>query len=366
MGYCVCWAQSREESADKLVVWSAAAVYAAGTRTLRRLRHVLPDAAEWPKAELEKVERAELKLLCAFAERCREQGLDSPILNQLVLAVLCAHAQGDPHGPAVQGLLSAASPSGSSARSPPVELAFRIQEATAASEGEVPPVQLLPNLTAALVSLLPVLGSREQLQELGYSGLSYLGKSAAVATGWVASSETARQLLGRRVHTFTEEEESQVTQDLCSIWKALRRSSAGLGLRDRWYLRRQLEEAKDRLPKSMRGAVEDASVAFELGSSRGKAGKLFDSVAWSALFIFLLAVVSDDGIGLLRFHVVPESFQQVVKERLQERALRVEELLTRHDPPAQDETAIAYIEPPPGNWDVPEYLQGPLFRGNPS
>eukprot|EP00439_Symbiodinium_sp_Y106_P000340 s4950_g1.t1 len=59
----------------------------------RRLRHVLPDVAEWPKAQLEKVERAELKLLCAFAERCREQGLDSPILNQLVLAVLCAHAQ---------------------------------------------------------------------------------------------------------------------------------------------------------------------------------------------------------------------------------------------------------------------------------
>jgi len=348
-----------------LVVWSAAAVYAAATRTLRRLRHVLPDVAEWPKAQLEKVERAELKLLCAFAERCREQGLDSPILNQLVLAVLCAHAQGDPHGAAVEGLVSAASPSGS-ARSPPLELAFRIQEATAASEGEVPPVQLLPNLSAALVALLPVLGSREQLQERGYSGLSYLGKSAAVATSWVASSETARQLLGRRVHTFTEEEESQVSQDLCSIWKALRRSSSGLNLRDRWYLRRQLEEAKDRLPKNMRGVVEDAAVAFERGSSRGKAGKLFDSIAWGALFIFLLAVFSDDGIGLLRFHVVPESFQQLVKDRLQEHALRVEELLTRHDPPTQDETAIAYIEPLQGNWDVPEYLQGPLFRGNPS
>eukprot|EP00439_Symbiodinium_sp_Y106_P036977 s2904_g4.t1 len=121
-------------------------------------------------------------------------------------------------------------------------------------------------------------------------------------------------------------EESQVSQDLCSIWKALRRSSSGLGLRDRWYLRRQLEEAKDRLPKNMRGVVEDAAVAFERGSSRGKAGKLFDSIAWGALFIFLLAVFSDDGIGLLRFHVVPESFQQLVKDRLQEHALRVEDV----------------------------------------
>mmetsp|Transcript_43141 Transcript_43141/g.100567 ORF Transcript_43141/g.100567 Transcript_43141/m.100567 type:complete len:410 (+) Transcript_43141:40-1269(+) len=383
-GYGVCWAQGREESAEKLAVWAVAASAAASVRSFRHLGNSIPDTVR-PQTQIDKVESVELHYLCAFVDTCREKGLDSPILYQLLLSVLCEHAEANPHGMAVHGLIS----SRGTGRSTFQELALRIREAALSCEGTISPVHLAPTLSRALASLLAELGAKE-FQELGNDGIVNLARSAVVATAWLAAETTARYQ-GLRLNTLTEEEDLRLAQDLSRVWKALRRASAGVRSRDRWTLRAQLEPLKGRLPKMVKAAVEEADAALESGAGPGQVGKIFEYVSWGALVIFLLAVFSDDGLGFFRFHVVPRPWQALLKEKLKERALQVEELMGVDDPPPRRfhlpprEEAPAVIDEFPvlteaaltahtvstrterpetiGHWEA-AYMQGPLFRGS--
>mmetsp|Transcript_1756 Transcript_1756/g.3082 ORF Transcript_1756/g.3082 Transcript_1756/m.3082 type:complete len:388 (+) Transcript_1756:30-1193(+) len=360
-GYGLCWAQDREESADKLLVWGGAASVACTLRFLRYLRHALPEGAEWPEEQLQQVERLELQWLCRIVEQCQDKGLDSPILQQLLLFTLCEHAQADPCGLAVQGLQDLFDED-VNPRPLPQELAFRIHDAAKGSESidSLPPSHLLPILSSALVSLLTVPDTKKMREDLG-EGTGQVAETAAIATCWMAF-DVSRPCQAR--YGLKPEEISQVSEELSNAWKVLGKSSAAGGFRpsNEWRrLQARLEGLKDQLPRDLRNSVE-AFVSKGSVRSSGKVGTAVDYLSWAVLAIFLLALSSEDGIGLLRFHVVPEAWQSVVKDMLQQRALKVEELLARHDRPQVE------VESPRIGWEAPaEYLQvqeGPLFRGN--
>ncbi|CAJ1400079.1 unnamed protein product [Effrenium voratum] len=255
------------------------------------------------------VESVELQWLAAFVDHCKAKGLDSPILQQLLLSVLCEHAEADPHGPAVQGLLD------ESARLPQ-ELASRICEAAKGSESSESPAPcfLLPRLSGALVTLT-ALDSHELAQDLGPDGLLDVAKSATVASSWTATLETSRPGIRQEL---CEQEKDQVIQNLSAVWKALGKASATGVLRPSWerrLLRSKLEELKDRLPKPMRASVRDALVSWG-GATKSSSGvgRLLEYISWGALGFLLLAISSEDGVGILRFHVVPDAWQPLIKE----------------------------------------------------
>jgi len=64
-------------------------------------------------------------------------------------------------------------------------------------------------------------------------------------------------------------------------------------------------------------------------------GRILEGVAWAALIGVAVAAASEDGFGLLRFHAVPEAWRSAVHSLLQQRAVRVEELLAKYDPPPE-------------------------------
>eukprot|EP00931_Biecheleriopsis_adriatica_P049511 TRINITY_DN28642_c0_g2_i1.p1 TRINITY_DN28642_c0_g2~~TRINITY_DN28642_c0_g2_i1.p1 ORF type:complete len:439 (-),score=100.71 TRINITY_DN28642_c0_g2_i1:38-1354(-) len=411
VGYGVCWAQGREESVDKLLVWGAARSLVGFKRSLRLLGQVLPDGAEWPREQLRKVERDELSSLCLLVERCREQGLDSPILQQLLLESLCEHAQVDAHGLAVQGLCFAgaeaegeATPPASSQRSALTELAVRLDGAVIGSDsGTVPaPARLLPQLSAALVSTMEAGSALERdswQKDLGAEGLLSLSRAATVASSWLAAS-SARQSLPRQCNqacsseALSAEEAETVSDGLCKVLQVLGRPQVLAEMRSgkgrskeanevRRDLRARLSElevlwpaqsglipTKDFLPSKLKARLlatratlsSGAGLTFSDNSREGsgilgKAEALFTWLARAALLWVALAAASEDGLGLLRFYVVPEALRPMLKQR----ALRVEELLLRHDAPqAPEEHLVDTLGPIQAH---PEFIQAPLFTG---
>eukprot|EP00435_Cladocopium_sp_Y103_P042794 s226_g11.t3 len=156
---------------------------------------------------------------------------------------------------------------------------------------------------------------------IDFSFLSYhlaLAK-AAIATCWMAF-DVSRPCQAR--YGLKPEEISQVSEELSNAWKVLGKSTAAGGFRpsNEWRrLQARLEGLKDQLPRDLRNSVE-AFVSKGPGlsmvrtvRSSGKVGTAVDYLSWAVLAIFLLALSSEDGIGLLRFHVVPEAWQSVVK-----------------------------------------------------
>jgi len=359
-GYGLCWAQGREESADKLLVWGGAASFACTLRFLRYLSRALPEGAQWPVEQLQQVESMELQWLCGIVDQCKSKGFNSPILQQLLLFTLCEHAQADPCGLAVQGLQGLGS-DGDDIRPLPQELAFRIHDAVKGSEpiDSLPPAYLLPILSSALVALLVVPDTKKPREDLGDKGTAHVAETAALASCWMAL-DTSRPC--HALDGLKPEETSQVSEELSNVWKVLTKSTASGGFcpSSEWsHLLTRLEAAKDRLPREVRNSLEAFVSKGPARHNSGKVGTAVDYLSRAALAIFLLALASEDGIGLLRFHVVPEAWQSFVKDMLQQRALRVEELLAKHDPPPVE------VELPSIDWEGPaEYIQGPLFRGN--
>eukprot|EP00913_Durusdinium_trenchii_P001901 g1759.t2 len=309
-------------SVEKLATWGAAASFAYSLRGLRYLSRALPNEAEWPRQKLQEVETMELHWLCGLIDHCKENGLDSPILQQLLLFMLCEHAEADPYGLAVQGLQRGKSSSRtkwlplstSFSRPLPQELAQRIEDAAKGSEptDSPPPSHLLPIFSSALASLLTVPGSKKLREECNRASwivysrrhLSHLMVTDNVH--WVdADPGTGNRWL---------EEKDQVSSELSTVWKALCKSTAaGAHRPSEWrQLQARLDGFKDQLPKEVRPSVEAFAMKGVGGS--GQVRRLLDCLSWAALGFFFLALSSEDGLGLVRFHVVPQAWQSMVKE----------------------------------------------------
>jgi len=69
-------------------------------------------------------------------------------------------------------------------------------------------------------------------------------------------------------------------------------------------------------------------------------GRLLEYAAWAALFGGAAVAISADGLGLADFHVVPENLRPAFQALLQQKAVRVEELLAHHDPSPEGEVPV--------------------------
>lgn len=76
--------------------------------------------------------------------------------------------------------------------------------------------------------------------------------------------------------------------------------------------------------------------AVKARTTRAKVDAALGLGAWAALLYIGLAVASDDGLGLLRFHALPEKLRDPVKTLLLQRAVQVEELLAKYEPETKD------------------------------
>ncbi|CAE8648730.1 unnamed protein product [Polarella glacialis] len=396
-GYGFCWAQGREESGPQLVVWATAASWVRLTRCLRLLGQKLPEGAEWPLAQLRKVEATELRFLDRLLESSREQGLESMLLQRLVLESLCEQAQADVRGPAVQGLFTVVDTVESDCpvclnRSSLAELAVRID---AAATGAILPsagksllddggekASLLLPLTSALEAVTRAADS--WAKELGPEGVICVARSATTAAAWLAAARSSNRSSEARLKLGQEhavqpvllpEDEAAVTAGLCAVWQALASPPAAASLspsrrasdREAADLRRgldtrlaaleaaapadvladQLRPAKDFLPAKLKACMANCMSGKAVSSSRKasnsdhdsgvmfQVGRILEGVAWAALIGVAVAAASEDGFGLLRFHAVPEAWRSAVHSLLQQRAVRVEELLAKYDPPPE-------------------------------
>merc|ERR1712083_26280 len=90
------------------------------------------------------------------------------------------------------------------------------------------------------------------------------------------------------------------------------------------------------------GASSSPLAALSQYSSGGFAGKTYQLaqwIAWAMLLGGTLLTLSEDGLGILRFHLLPPAWRAAMQEQLLARALRVEELLATHGcPPPPPET----------------------------
>jgi len=79
------------------------------------------------------------------------------------------------------------------------------------------------------------------------------------------------------------------------------------------------------------GCVGAGSEGSSGRSAREKVSKLIELGAWGVLLCAGLVAVSGDGLGLLRFHALPEAWRAPVKSLLTRRAVHVEDLLAKYD-----------------------------------
>eukprot|EP00930_Biecheleria_cincta_P016544 TRINITY_DN13419_c0_g1_i1.p1 TRINITY_DN13419_c0_g1~~TRINITY_DN13419_c0_g1_i1.p1 ORF type:complete len:425 (+),score=94.25 TRINITY_DN13419_c0_g1_i1:2-1276(+) len=378
-GYCCAWSQGREESPDKLAAWAGASSFVFVTRSLRLFARALPEGANWPKEKLLLVEGSELRLLHCWIERCKERGTNSALLQFLLLNSLCEHVEEDSRGPAVQGLCAALTEgqSANTDQSSPKALAISIDAAVTGSSSLPGRAAILPRLSAVLEATLELGNS-----ELGAEGLLCLARAATISASWLA---TVRRPGPSTEKPFCEEEEQAIEQHLCKVWQVLRSSKAQLSS---WSLQasdrrralaaalseletvpagaaEQLRPAKDFLPAKLKAQMASSEFsasstpfsAWSQSSSSAFAGKTYQLaqwIAWAMLLCGALLSLSEDGLGILRFHLLPPAWRAVVQEQLQLRALRVEELLANHaslpeppETPTSLETALpaTYLQP---------------------
>jgi len=271
-------------------------------------------------------------------------------------------------------------------------------------------------LAAALLPLAGALhtivehGGTSWHKELDCIGVLHIARATAIASSWLAVSQrsaSSQSTSTAAAPALSAEEEMEVVSDLSAVWQALGQPGAHAFIRsvprrspEAAVLHADLEKrfaalqatpqpppasasrpAKDFIPQKLRGSmmvvmrsslVSSASVAPAAPPAaatetpatppglRRKLGRILEYVAWGVLMGGAIVAISADGVGIFKFHVVPEQWRAPLQALIQQRAVRVEELLAKYDPPENPPTADHDTV---GSWDAqPAYIQ-PNFHG---
>jgi len=384
-GYTTCWAQGQEETVPQLLACAAAASWAGLTRGFRRIGESLPDSAVWPRQQIAKVETLELRVLSDLVAQCSERGLDSAPLRRVALGRLCNRAEADLQGDAVSGLAPKAD-----SDTFEKELVKRESLATLSA--------LIDQSAAALTCLGGVAGREESLvpiaaalqaivtngapgawhKDLGSCGTLHVARAAAIASSWLASSLQPAAVGSS--DRLSPEDEQEVIRNLQVVWQALQQPSALAAMHSASKATRdsevielyhsleaklaflectpaappQIQAPKDYLPSKLRASIaashpsrikanqpQAAAAVVEsvcepaATGTLGKFLRLMEWTAWAAIIGGTALAVSQDGMGLMRFHVVPTQWRPHLRSLLQERAVRIEELMAKYEPPPQ-------------------------------
>lgn len=420
-GYAYCWAQGREETAPQIIASGVTASWTGLMRGVRQLGRLIPDGGDRLREVLAQVEATELQLLRRTTGPLIENGLDSKLLRCVILRQLCLCAQEDISGSAVQGLVEGAD--GSVASSGLAELAAFIDVSAAHVAGTASADELaaggggaahglLQPLAAALHCIVEHGGSSWH-KELDCLGVLHVARATAIASSWLAVSQRSASSGAASASTslLSSEEEMEIVSDLTAVWQALaqpgaydfirsssraRRSPEAAALHadlEQWYVALQAapqpppasasRPAKEYVPQKLRGcmmnvmrssavplataaAATPSATATPIAASQGlwwKLGRLLEYAAWGVLMGGAIVAISADGVGIFRFHVVPDTWRAPLQAIIQQRAVRVEELLAKYDPP---ENLPPSDLDTVGPWNAqPTYIQ-PNFHGAPS
>lgn len=422
-GYVCCWAQGREETGPQIIASGVTTAWTGLMRGVRQLGRLVPDSQDGVlRAKLAQVEATELRWLKQSLSTLAEKGLDCKLLRYVILRQLCLCAQEDISGVAVQALVEGdADGSSGKATKGLAELAAFIDASAAEVAGTASAEELavssaglangLP-LAAALVPLAGALhaivehGGASWHKELDCIGVLHVARATAIASSWLAVSQ--RSASSQQDPALSAEEESEVVSDLSAVWKALGQKEAHAFIRsvprrspEAAKLHADLEKrfaalqaapqppsasasrpAKDFIPQKLRGSMmvvmrgslaSSASVApvsrpaaaFDTPEApsgfRRKLGRILEYAAWGVLMGGAIVAISADGVGIFKFHVVPEQWRAPLQALVQQRAVRVEELLAKYDPPENPPTADLGARV--GSWDAEANYIQPNFHG---
>lgn len=316
LGYGSCWVQAQDETLPQIAVACTASAWARFAQSLRLLEPQL-SGTEWALEKLQQAKVYELVVLQRLHEACKPEGLDSAWLQSVFLKAACEVACSEPQGPAAQAIAAE--------RSAVLALAAQIDE-TATQLGNT--AELLP-LALALDALSK---AEDQLVQ------AHVSHAAIVATTALAHRLKARAPVGK------EEELETISQALASVWKTVQPRAAQRDSKQLLQLLRAVppvevhaqKTLEEFLPPQIRhrmtAALGTREAAPASTSSSSKAG---ETIAWGAILVLSIIAVSADGFGLLGFHCLPTSCRALAQSILQQRAVQVEELLAKYDPPTE-------------------------------
>mmetsp|Transcript_74552 Transcript_74552/g.207156 ORF Transcript_74552/g.207156 Transcript_74552/m.207156 type:complete len:491 (-) Transcript_74552:61-1533(-) len=237
-------------------------------------------------------------------------------------------------------------------------------------------------------------------EELGPEGIVYISHSAAVAVLLLA--EARRRVAMSQVEAppafDTAEDDLSIAEErLSRVWEALSQHAAASSAESRQCsveaetrladLNSRLEglaappdslpagatcPAQNFLSQAMQLHIAaawaggrrpstcngDAERPTDGRRSLSGVGKVVEIAAWLTIAASTLVAVSADGLAILNFHAVPEEWRPAWQSMVQRQAVKVEELLAKHDPSAGKQDASMSNSIMLGPWGAQsDYIQ---------
>jgi len=304
-------------------------------------------------------------------------------LDKLVLGRLCDRARSDIRGLGVLGLGLMAEDSSNSTDTDHSLTILTAQLFKVATE-----VAATTNMAGRQGLVRPYLDTLRSIVEasqtglhktIGTSGVLQLALAATIGASWVAESTCAGivsesskgKSTAKNLGKFDKEEQKAMQEALDAIWRALAQRNNKHCMHpkqllngDDLVLRRRLECAYKAIvappppvppatlqsletflpgrvcrnmssvvtlqqPKCLEDQDQDQKSPRMLDGILGTFQKTLECLTWTMLIMGAAIAISEDGLGILKFHTLPTFWQPSFRRALMQKAARVEELLAR-------------------------------------
>lgn len=378
-GYCYHVTQSRSETAPQLAALSVAGAMSHVFHSLRSVAPELPEDS-WPREKIKDVERLELQLLMEAVHKCEQKGLDCTELRHLALEHVCLTVAQTPGAMAELPVIQALDGGMSEL------LGFVDRMVTAlAAEGFADLSDDSKTLTALTAVLRNVVESPSWHESLAPETILKVARTACIATQWCAlwgqRATVDGRIVGMAPLDFPVEEQQTVVSGLQTIWKALSEGAPAEVLRSRptsteaSELQKELQtryRAIERPPqppailfaapvllaalkqplaealchrshaappccsvKKAEAKIEGSAVkkSSDAKASGGLISSTVNALRWTFLAAIAVGALSQDGFGLLNFHVLPTPVKDLLWDVMRAQVAKVDMQLSRAAPP---------------------------------
>jgi hypothetical protein len=347
--------------------------------SLRSIATELPEDS-WPQQKITNIERSELRLLMEAMKSCEERGMDCTELRHLALKHICFAVTQKP------GAISELSAISEGLEGGMVELLGFLDRTVVALADEgfanlSTDSESLTALAAVLRSVVDVKGWHETLDP---ETTIKVARTACVATQWSAlwgqrssiEDSAVGRIVGMAPLDFAMEDQQNVVTGLVAVWRALAQDGPAKVLKSRTAsseagdLRKDLQARYKTIgkqpepPSFCKAPVLPAALkqplAMALGSSApvarpAPAKKItveviqqkpdeaaasggwlitaIDTLRWTFIAAIAVGAVSQDGLGLLNFHVLPTPLKDLLCDIMRAQVAKVDMQLARTSPP---------------------------------